>query len=213
MHPTHDSKGRPYPPGFFDPTMLTGKPFDSTREDFGPVYPALPGLDKFRRRAASGDETDDDRRAYGRAVGEAFRKLMAPKGARWTWKVDLHYDTRRTVAADMARQAAAAMTADRARRSDAEIIEAYKVAMAEKAARLAQAADIAPEPIAATDPLPLAAEIAFAAPELPPRAKPARSPRKAAQKARREFEESRAMRAARIGALPASTRRAIGARI
>ena len=134
----------------FDPTLLNGQPFDSTREDFGPVYPALPGLDKYRRKAARGEETLEDAKAYGRAVGEAIRRINTPK-ARWCWKVDLHYDTAEAHAAQMRRDWESSLRADRAARTDEDIREAYESAMNAKRARqaklatMAKLAEIAPE--------------------------------------------------------------------
>ena len=66
---------------------------------FGPVYPALPTVDKHRRKARAAGSVaamaPEDRRAYGQAVLSALAALSAPKApahhcpcASGTWHSD-----------------------------------------------------------------------------------------------------------------------------
>ena len=149
MNPTRDSKGRPYTETFFDPTMLNGVPFNSIGDKtWGEVYPALPALAKFRRNAAEGNETEEDKRAYGRAVGAAFKSLVRHRYGmpKWSWKVDLHYDTGREVRASMNRAIASALASDRAKRTDEVIKAEYEHAMKLKAERIAREAAAPTQP-------------------------------------------------------------------
>lgn len=43
---------------------------------YGPRYPALPSLEKWRKLDKQRDLTDEEGRAYGRSVGEAIRALQ-----------------------------------------------------------------------------------------------------------------------------------------
>lgn len=45
-------------------------------KQFGPKYPKLEGLEKFRRASRVRELTRDEKRAYGDAVGAAIRKLQ-----------------------------------------------------------------------------------------------------------------------------------------
>ena len=54
---------------------LNGKPEPAS---WGPVYPNLAGLEKWRKLERKRELTDEETRAYGRAVGEAIRRLNRP---------------------------------------------------------------------------------------------------------------------------------------
>lgn len=60
---------------FFRFEDLEGKP---EPEKWGPVYPNLAGVEKWRRLERKRALTDEETRAYGRAVGEAIRRLNRP---------------------------------------------------------------------------------------------------------------------------------------
>lgn len=120
------------------PFTLNGEPFDCCDPKHGPVYPRLPGLDKFRRIANSGKETEADARAYGRAVGDAIRSLNGIHPHREI-STACTMETDARCRARILREFNAAITAERARRTDAEIIAAYGIAMGEK--RLGELAD------------------------------------------------------------------------
>ena len=56
---------------------LNGKP---EPKSWGPVYPHLAGVEKWRKLERKREFTNEETRAYGRAVGEAIRRLNRPKG-------------------------------------------------------------------------------------------------------------------------------------
>lgn len=125
-----------------EPFTLNGQPFDCCDPHYGPVYPKLPGLDKYRRVANSGAETPEDARAYGRAVGEAFRSLNAisagrPISTACTAETDAKCRARILAAFE------AGIRADRARRTDAQIIALYHKTMERKRRREAERETIA----------------------------------------------------------------------
>jgi len=109
-------------------------------EPFGPVYPKLTGLDYWRKKPAL---TKGEWLVYGAAVREkiaalnraALMKELPSHGcpcASGTWESD----PKKIMAAVKRQNQAKLWTeADRKRRTDAEIIEAYNKAMAEKRAR------------------------------------------------------------------------------
>ncbi|WP_133771601.1 hypothetical protein [Enterovirga rhinocerotis] len=109
---------------------------------FGPIYPALNATVAKGRRVA--DPTREQRRAHGEAVGAAIRELQrrelqreAPPHrcpcASGTWHSgdDLTKAIRRQHDAALQAQA----KADRARRTDAQVMAQYEAAMAERRAQ------------------------------------------------------------------------------
>ena len=58
---------------------LNGEP---EPKEWGPVYPRMACLDKWRRLSRKRDLTDQETRDYGRAVGDAIRALNKPPGSR-----------------------------------------------------------------------------------------------------------------------------------
>jgi hypothetical protein len=58
---------------------LNGEP---EPKSWGPVYPNLAGLEKWRRLNRKRDLTAEETRAYGQSVGAAIRALNAPKGSK-----------------------------------------------------------------------------------------------------------------------------------
>lgn len=120
-------------------------------EPFGPVYPALPSVAKFRRMANGRDLTKEEGKAYGRAVMQGILDLQkrelqrefkshACPSASGSWATD-GKTLIKAVRKQHQDQLEAAVRADRARRTDAEIVSAYHAAMEEtRAARAAQEA-------------------------------------------------------------------------
>lgn len=103
-------------------------------EDDGPVYPSLPELDAHRRVANSAKETAEQAAAYGRAVGDAFRKLnriSASKPIPTACSAETDAKCRARHIAELHR----ACAADRRRRTDEEIVSAYHAAMKAKRER------------------------------------------------------------------------------
>lgn len=110
---------------------------------FGPVYPDLPSSRKWRKRQ---NLTKGEMDLYGQQVREDIRKLneralyralepnRACPCASGSWESDpkkIAAHVRRKIQAEFE----AAVRADRARRTDEDIREAYELAMAEKRAR------------------------------------------------------------------------------
>ena len=58
---------------------LNGRP---EPKEWGPVYPKMASLDKWRRLNRKRDLTDQETRDYGRAVGDAIRALNKPPGSK-----------------------------------------------------------------------------------------------------------------------------------
>jgi hypothetical protein len=156
----------------FDFADLQGKP---EPEAWGPCYPktASASVEKWRRQERVRALNDDEKRAYGRAVGEWIRGLNSVKRPA---AVSLKYSMPDYAAKCRAEFAAAAGRdrrewADGKRKSDCvgsiglTIAQAYAQAMAEKAARLAG------EPVGPVKRL-------NEQPQRYPIAKPARRPRK-----------------------------------
>ena len=119
---------------------LNGRP---EPEKWGPVYPALPSVEKWRKLNRARDLSDDEIRSYGAAVGAAIRALNTPSprqglniksrcasGQAGTFCPKKHR------ASQIAALHAGA-NADRRRPTDAEIVEAYEAAMIAKQERLA----------------------------------------------------------------------------
>lgn len=113
------------------PFTLNGQPFDCCDPKHGPVYPRLPQLDKFRRFAKGGAETDEESRAYGRAVGAAIRSLNHA-GRRMPVSTACTAETDEKCRARILAEFNRGVALDRARRTDKEIIAAYHAAMANK---------------------------------------------------------------------------------
>lgn len=78
----------------------------SADRDHGPIYPALPQVEKWRRKARAAGSvaamSREERKAYGEAVLAALRSMNAPKGqphrcpcASGTW----HSEPRKILAA------------------------------------------------------------------------------------------------------------------
>ena len=109
---------------------------------YGPIYPELPSVAKYRRIA---EPTMEDKRAHGEAVHKAILALQRSELMRviastgcpcvsGTFKADGDAILAH-VKAFHKRAFAAAVEKDRRERKDEEIIEAYERAMAEKRKR------------------------------------------------------------------------------
>jgi hypothetical protein len=127
---------------------------------FGPTYPALASCAKFRRMR---DPSAEQRKAHGEAVMAGIRSLQAGELARETKTHRPNCPSRsaettgkgimKAVQRQHASQLQAGANADRARRTDAQIIEAYAEAMAEKRQREAVEA-VASATLASATPMP-----------------------------------------------------------
>jgi hypothetical protein len=116
---------------------MAGDPMD----EFGPAYPALPSVDKYRR------QRDPDVKAYGQAVREAVRVLQRqeleriakagyiagrkPNCASGTWHTT-GPKIRKAIREQHRAQNEAAANAQRRNRSDEMVMHLYKEAMAAK---------------------------------------------------------------------------------
>lgn len=106
-------------------------------EPFGPVYPALPSVDKYRR------QRDPDVKAYGQAVRAAIRALQRQELARaapaahkspsasGTWHT-CGKKIRKAIREQHRAANEAAANAARRNRSDEVVMHLYKEAMAQK---------------------------------------------------------------------------------
>jgi hypothetical protein len=110
-------------------------------ESWGPVYPALPSVDKWRKLARKQELTGDETRAYGAAVHAAIRLLQRQElGVTGKAEVDLRctaFDARKHRGKLTAALHAQANADRRAWATSQAIAEAYEAAMKAKRARLA----------------------------------------------------------------------------
>lgn len=147
-----------------------------TIEPFGPTYPALPSVAKWRKLADKRELTKEETKAYGRAAIEAFRKMQRDELQRClpqrtasqamcasgTWLTD-GKALIKAVREQHARKLQADANADRARRSDDQIKAAYQAAMDAK--RKAQVEAVAQtKPDVASKVVPLVAPVTAPAP-------------------------------------------------
>jgi hypothetical protein len=116
---------------------LEGKP---EPKEWGPIYPALPGLDKWRKLDRSRELTDSETCAYGVAVGAAIRALNKPAGHRPLSLASTEFNAAKHRAKIRAEFAATAERDNRAWRMGLGIEGAYKAAMIAKRAREASEA-------------------------------------------------------------------------
>ena len=120
---------------FRDPRFLNGKPFDSRDPAYGPVYPALgQTVQRWRTIANERELTEEETRAYGRAVGDAFRSrntLARPQPITF----ESTEFCPKCYGRELLARLEAGVRADRARRTNAQIIAAYHEAMKEKRKR------------------------------------------------------------------------------
>jgi hypothetical protein len=133
---------------------LNGKP---EPDHWGPVYPALPTVEKWRKLARKRALTADEERAYGQAVHSAIRALNAPSprqglntksacasGQAGDYSAAKHRAKIRTELAAAAARDRSAWAEGKPKYGRFEtIVEAYKAAMRDKRAREEALLDLA----------------------------------------------------------------------
>lgn len=120
-----------------------------------PVYPALRGVDKFRKLANKRELSADETKAYGRAVLEGIRQMQRQELFRGSKRVpsaryETGADVLKRIAAENRARCEADIRAERDRRTDAEIIAAYEAAMVAKRASATQPEAPVAAPVVAT---------------------------------------------------------------
>ena len=132
--------------------------FDRKREDAeNPVYPNLTGVAKWRKLASKRELSAEETKAYGRSVLEGIRQLQRQEIMRGaprlpSAKYETGADVLKRIAAENKARCEADIRADRARRTDAQIIAAYEAAMVAKRAAEAPKAEPALTVVPASKP-------------------------------------------------------------
>jgi hypothetical protein len=131
---------------------------EANRTAGNPQYPALPSVAKHRRLAKDRELTAQETKAYGSAVLEGIRALQRQELMRVTKNppsatYETGADILERIAAENKRTFHRDCQSDRARRTDAQIIEAYEAAMA---AKHAANAEVVKPAIVASKPAPVA---------------------------------------------------------